>query len=117
MCLFVVGRKVWESSAVGPSDHTTLAKGPDPTLAHGPNKKLLLYVFIARCFDLTLTINLINPLSVSDWHFVLVNLIQDILLISTLCTSTLTLRPVLIDLCPRIRALTPYGGIKFTKTP
>jgi len=40
--MFVGGRKVRESSAVGPSVHTTLAKGRDPTLAQGPNKKLLL---------------------------------------------------------------------------
>jgi len=42
VCLFVVGRKARESLAVGPSVHTTLAKGPDPSLAQGPNKKLLL---------------------------------------------------------------------------
>jgi len=35
-------RKVHESAAVGPLAHKTLAKGPDPSLAQGPNKKLLL---------------------------------------------------------------------------
>jgi len=42
VCLCAVDKKAYQSSTGGPLVHQTMAKGHDESLAHGPDKKLLL---------------------------------------------------------------------------